>query len=107
MKIRFPSFQYDPEGRKKRHLYYHYVNEFMPDKLIAKIRKPDAHAISFKVSYDYKYLILHCKNSVSIANIKSLAGEIRFDLIFKMSPDVNYVSKTYVQSMIAQLIISM
>ncbi|XP_031634996.1 uncharacterized protein LOC116348227 [Contarinia nasturtii] len=81
---------YDPEGKKKRNLYYHYVNEFMQDKLIAKIRKTEAHAISFKVSHDYKYLILRDSRTLSIADIKSFAREIRFDLIFKMSHDIIY-----------------
>lgn len=87
------SFQYDPEGREKRNLFYHYVNECMQDKLIAKIRKAEAHTVSFKVSNDDNYLILSDSRMLSIANIKSLAGEIRFDLIFKMSRDISYVSK--------------
>lgn len=63
----------------------------MQDKLITKIRKAEAHAVSFKVSNDYNYLILRDSRTLSIANIKSLAGEIRFDLIFKMSRDIFYV----------------
>lgn len=64
----------------------------MKDKLIANIRKLEAHSVSFKVTNDYNYLILSDSRTVSIANIKSLAGEIRFDLIFKISRDITYVS---------------
>lgn len=86
-------FQYDPEGRKKRHLYYHFLDENKPDKLILRIRKADANAISFKVSGDYKYLILRSSQMLRIANISSMEREIRFEVLFKMSKDVIYVSK--------------
>lgn len=85
-------FQYDPEGKRARHLYYHFVNEHRPDKLIAKIRKTEAHAVSFKVSNDYKYLILRDSRRLQIANIKSLEREIKFELIFKLSSELSYVS---------------
>lgn len=85
-------FQYDPEGKKKRNLYYHYVDEDKPDKLISKIRKVDANAVSINVSHDYKYLILRGSRMLSVASIKSLDRDIKFDLIFKFSPDVTYVS---------------
>lgn len=84
--------QYDPEGRKKRNLYYHYIDEDKPDKLIAKIKKVDANTVSYKVSHDYKYLILRGSRMLSVASIKSLDREIKFDLIFKFSPDIIYVN---------------
>lgn len=88
------SLQYDPEGRKKRNLYYHYVNdEQKPDKLIAKIRKAEAHAVSFKVSDDYKYLILCGSRMLSIANIESLQERIKFKIVFDIFKDNFYVSK--------------
>lgn len=98
------SFQYDPEGRDKRNLFYHYVNEYMQDKLIAKIRKAEAHTVSFKVSNDNNYLILSDSRTLSIANIKSLAGEIRFDLIFKMSRDIKYVSEIIIETGINEIV---
>lgn len=85
--------QYDPEGKKKRNLYYHYINEEKPDKLIAKIRKVDAATVSFKVSYDYKYLIVRNNRMICVANIKSLEMEIKLDIIFKFSQDMTYVSR--------------
>lgn len=88
----FINFQYDPEGKKKRHLYYHYLEKEKPDKLIAKIRKVDANTVSFIVSSDYKHLILSDSRKLSIANISSLDRDIKFDLIFKFSPDITYVS---------------
>lgn len=87
--------QYDPEGRKKRHLYYHYLDEKKTDKLITKIRKVDANTMSFKVSHDYKFLILRGSRWLSIASIKSLEREIKFDLLFKFSQDITYVSVLY------------
>lgn len=64
-----------------------------PDKLITKIRKADANTVSFKVSCDYKYLILRGSRMLSVANITSLELEITFDMIFKCSQDINYVSR--------------
>lgn len=87
--------QYDPEGKKKRNLYYHYINEEKPDKLIAKIRKVDAGTVSFKVSYDYKYLIVRNSRMICVANIKSLEMEIKLDIIFKFSQDMTYVSRKW------------
>lgn len=91
-KMNHSILQYDPEGKKKRHLYYHYLDEKKPDKLITKIRKVDANTLSFKVSHDYKFLILLGSRWLSIASIKSLEREIKFDLIFKFSQDIIYVS---------------
>ncbi|XP_055307555.1 uncharacterized protein LOC129571737 [Sitodiplosis mosellana] len=81
---------YDPEGRKKRHLYYHYLDGDKPDKLMAKIPKFDANTVSFIVSSDYKHLILRGSRKLSIAYINSLDRDIKFDLIFKFSPDITY-----------------
>lgn len=84
--------QYDPAGKKNQNIYYHFVDENRPDKLIAKIRKADTHAVSFKVTNDYQYLVLRGSQKLSIANIKHLDREIRFDWILKMSQDITYVS---------------
>lgn len=84
--------QYDPVGKKKQHLYYHYLDEEKPDKLITKIRKVDALTVSFVVSDDYKYLILRGTRMLCIANIKFMERDIKFDLIFKFSPEISYVS---------------
>lgn len=84
--------QYDPGGKKRRNLYYHFVDEHRPDKLIAKIRKSEAHALSFEVSSDYKYLILRDNRRISIANIESLEGNIKFKSIFEIFQDASYVS---------------
>lgn len=73
------------------------MDEDKPDKLISKIKKVDANAVSFKVSHDYKYLILRCSRMLSVASIKSLERDIKFDLIFKFSQDITYVS-THPQS---------
>ncbi|XP_055322565.1 uncharacterized protein LOC129578284 [Sitodiplosis mosellana] len=81
---------YDPEGRKKRDLYYHHLDADKPDKLIARIRKADANMVSFKVSCDYKYLILRGSRTLSISNIESLKMEITFENIFKCSQDITY-----------------
>lgn len=89
--------QYDPEGKKRRNLYYHFIDEHKPDKLIAKIRKADAHAVSFRVSNDFNYLLLRGSRTLSIANIKCFEREVKFDLIFKMSEDFIYVSYTKIQ----------
>lgn len=86
------SMQYDPDRRKKRHLYYHYLDEEKPDKLIARVRKSEAHDISFKVSCDYKYLLLRGSRMLCIANIENLEETIRFKLIFEINQDVCYVS---------------
>lgn len=91
-------FQYDPDGRKKRNLYYHYIDQNRPDKLISKVKKGDANTVSFRVSQDYKYLILRDSRTLSVASIKSLDQEIKFDVIFKLSPDTTYVSSYYCQS---------
>lgn len=90
------QIQYDPEGKKKRHLYYHHVDEDKPDKLISKIRKVDANTLLFKVSHDYKYLILRGSRMLSVASIKSLERDIKFDLIFKFSQDITYVSSNII-----------
>lgn len=98
--------QYDPEGRKKRHLYYHYLDGDKPDKLILKIKKADANTTSFKLSHDYKYLILRGSRMVSVANIKSLDREIRFDLIFKFSADITYVSEATNSNLYFQIMLA-
>lgn len=85
--------QHDPEGKKNRHLYYHFVDEHKPDKLIAKIRKEDDDIMSFKVSNDYKTLILVDSHALSTANIESLDEEITFKRIFKINENISYVSK--------------
>lgn len=88
-------FQYDPEGIKNRNLYYHFVNEQKPDRLIANIRKEDAEEVSFEVSNDYKYLILVDSQALSAANIESLEGDIEFIPIFKITDNVTYVSMPF------------
>lgn len=60
--------------------------------MISKIKKCDANTVSFRVSNDYKYLILRSSRTLSVASIKSLDREIKFDLIFKLSQDITYVS---------------
>lgn len=92
--------QYDPERRKKRHLYYHYLDKNKPDKLIAKIRKAEAYDLSFKVSCDYKYLILCGSRILCIANIENLMEDIKFKMIFEIQ-DASYVSNQYALSMYA------
>lgn len=69
------------------------MREPKPDKLIAKIRKEDADEVSFKVSNDYKYLILCDSQALSAANIESLDCEIEFKPIFKITDNVTYVSE--------------
>lgn len=88
----FVFTQYDPERRKKRHLYYHYLDEQKPDKLIAKIRKSEAYDLSFKVSFDYKYLLLRGSRMLCIANIENLQETIKFKMIFEIFHDECYVS---------------
>lgn len=84
--------QYDPQRGKKRQLYYHYLDANKPDKLIAKIRKAEAHEFSFKVSFDYKYLILRGSRMLCIANIENLEENIKFKMIFEIFQDASYVS---------------
>lgn len=74
-----------------RNLYYHYLDENEPDKLISKIRQEEAHDISFRVSLDYKYLILHGSRMLCIANAENLQEDIKFKLIFEIQ-DASYVS---------------
>ncbi|XP_031634997.1 prolyl endopeptidase-like [Contarinia nasturtii] len=81
---------HDPERKKKRDLYYHFVNEYQYDKLIAKIREEDDDIVSFKVSHDYKYLILFDSQALSIANIESLDEDIKFKRIFKINENISY-----------------
>lgn len=64
----------------------------MPDKLIAKIPKADANAVSYNVSCDYKYLTVRVRRMLCIANIVSLEGDVQFDLVFKFSQDITYAS---------------
>lgn len=84
--------QYDPEGRKRRNLFYHYLDEHKQDELIARIRKSEAHTFSFEVSNDYKYLILRGNRMLSIANIESLEENIKFKTIFEIFKGQLYVS---------------
>lgn len=84
--------QYDPEGRKRRNLHYHYLDEHKHDKLIARIRKAEAHTVSFEVSNDYKYLILRGSRMLSIANIESLQENIKFKIVFEIFKGGLYVS---------------
>lgn len=91
-KNRFCVTQYDPEGKKRRNLYYHYLEENKHDKLIAKIRKSEAHTVSFRVSNDNKYLILRSSRMLSIANIESLEEQIKFKIIFEILDGKLYVS---------------
>lgn len=82
--------QYDLERRKKRHLYYHYLDKDKPDKLIAKIRKAEEYDLSFKVSCDYKYLILCGTRMLCIANVENLMEDIKFKMVFDIQ-DASYV----------------
>lgn len=84
--------QYDPKGKKRRNLFYHYLDEHKHDKLIAIIRKAEAHTLSFEVSSDYKYVILRGSRMISIANIESLEEKIKFNIIFEIFKDALYVS---------------
>lgn len=86
--------QHDPEGKKKRHLFYHFVDGDQQDKLIAKIREEDDDCLSFTVSHDYKFLILFDSQALSIASIESLDEEIKFRRIFKLNENISYVSIT-------------
>lgn len=85
-------FQYDPTGEGKRNLYYHYLDDSKPDKLIAQIQKAEAFEISFEISYDHKYLILSDSQALYAANIESLEEEIQFKVIFKITENITYVS---------------
>lgn len=62
------------------------------DKLIATIRKADANIVSYRVSCDYKFLILRASRMLCVANIEALENEIEFENIFKCSQDITYVS---------------
>lgn len=70
------------------------MDEDKPDKLIAKIRKSEAYDLSFKVSYDYKYLILRGSRVLCIANVENLMEDIKFKMIFEIQ-DASYVSNQY------------
>lgn len=74
-----------------RHLYYHYLYKNEPDKLIMKIRQEEAHDVSFRVSLDYKYLILHGSRMLCIADVENLQEDIKFKLIFEIQ-DASHVS---------------
>ncbi len=59
---------------------------------IVKIRRAETHTSSFDLSSDYKYLILRESLVVSIANVESLDKKIDLKLIFRIFPEVTYVS---------------
>lgn len=63
-----------------------------PDKLIAMIQKSEAYELSFKVSCDYKYLILCGSRMLCIANVENLAEDVKFKTIFEIIQDASYVS---------------
>lgn len=86
--------QYDPDGKKNRNLYYHFVDAqwLRLDKLIANIPKAETYDVSFEVSNDYKYLILYDSKALYAANIESLEEDVQFKLIFKISQNITYVS---------------
>lgn len=84
--------QYDPEKGERRDLYYHYLDANKSDQLIAKIPNSEAHKLSFQLSYDYKYIILHDSRMLSIANIETLDENRKFKLIFGIVPNASYVS---------------
>lgn len=84
--------QYDPEAKNCPNLFYHFIDEQVPDILIAKIHKNDIHRATFHVSDDYKYLILCDSQMVSIAAIDSINKRIRFKSIFTVSQDTFYVN---------------
>lgn len=84
--------QYDPRGGDNRSIFYHYLDQQKRDKFIVSIRKAETHTSSFQISADYKYLILRESVVVSIANIESLDKKIEFKLIFRIFPEVTYVS---------------
>lgn len=79
------------------------MDEKKTDRFILKIRKGDANSVSFITTSDYNYLILRSNRMLSIANIKSLEKIqlVRFDLIFKMSQEINYVSGSIKEIQIA------
>lgn len=84
--------QYDPEAKNCPNLFYHFIDEQVPDILIAKIHKHDIHRASFHVSDDYRYLILCDSQFVSIAAIDSINKRIRFKSIVTVSQDTFYVN---------------
>lgn len=87
-----PLLQYDPRGGDNRSIFYHYLDNRKRDIFIAAIKKAETHTSSFQISTDYKYLILRESQLLSIANIESLDVKIQFKLIFRIFPDVTYVS---------------
>lgn len=83
--------QYDPDSGMGRHLYYHYLEENKPDKLMIKIRQEEAHDVSFQINVDHKYLILHGSRMLCVANVENLEEDITFKLVFEVQ-DASYVS---------------
>lgn len=51
--------------------------------------------MTFKVSHDYKFLILFDSQALSIANIESLDDEMKFRRIFKLDENISYVSLAF------------
>lgn len=86
--------QYDPKGDGNENIYYHFLDEHKPDKLIAKIQESEADEISFRTSNDHRYLILFDSQAVYAANVESLEEEIEFKMIFKLTGNIMYVSIT-------------
>lgn len=97
--------QYDPRGGENRHLYYHYLDKRKRDKFVRRIFRAETNNVTFRISADYKYLILRDSRSLSIANIESLDDRIIFRDIFIMSPGLTYVSiiENYLHSCCLQL----
>lgn len=91
---RFSHFvlQYDPRGGDNRSIFYHYLDKRKRDIFITSIKKAETHTSSFQMSNDYKYLILRESRVLSIANVESLDKKIQFRLVFRIFPDVTYVS---------------
>lgn len=88
-------FQYDPRGGDNRSIFYHYLDKRKRDVFVAAIKKAETHTSSFQISNDYKYLILRESKLVSIANVESFDAKIQFKLIFRIFPDVTYVSSSF------------
>ncbi|XP_055307556.1 prolyl endopeptidase-like [Sitodiplosis mosellana] len=84
------GLQYDPKANGNRNLYYHYLDEHKPDKLIARIPKAEAYEVSFKISHDHRYLIIFDSQALYAANIESLDEEIQFKMIFKLTENISY-----------------
>lgn len=83
----------DPDGGNCSNLCYHFIVQHLHDIFIEEIAKTEIHRLSIHVSDDYRYLILGDSRTVSIANIEFLYERIVFKPIFKLSPDVFYVSE--------------